>query len=87
MSNCTGMAAALAAAGAAETVTDAETLARAVAALLSDRRLRAERAAAANRVAAAGLGVLDAVSERLAPWLDRLAPEREVAAAPRSLRA
>jgi len=87
MSNCTEMAAALAAAGAAETVTDAETLARAVAELLSDRHLRAERAAAANRVAAAGHGVLDAVSERLAPWLDRLAPEREVAAAPRSLRA
>lgn len=87
MSNCAGMAAALAAAGASETVTDAETLAQAVTALLSDRRLRAERAAAAARVAAAGLGVLDAVLERLPAWLDQLAPERAAAAAPRSLRA
>ena len=87
MSNCAGMAAALAAAGASETVTDAETLAHSVAALLADRQLRTGRAAAAARVAAAGLGVLDAVLERLAPWPDRLAPERDVAVAPRPLRA
>ena len=87
MSNCTGMAATLAAASAAETVTSVEMLARSVAALLGDRRLRAERAAAAARVAAAGLGVLDAVEERLAPWLDRIAPERVVKLARRSLRA
>jgi 3-deoxy-D-manno-octulosonic-acid transferase len=86
MSNCAGIAAALAAASAAETVTGAETLARAVAALLADRDLRAARAAAASRVAAAGNGVLDLVLERLGPWLDRLAPERELAPARRSLR-
>jgi 3-deoxy-D-manno-octulosonic-acid transferase len=87
MSNCAGMAAALAAAGASETATDTETLAHAVAGLLADRRLQAERAAVAARVAAAGLGVLDAVLERLAPWLDRLAPEQDAAVAPRPLRA
>jgi 3-deoxy-D-manno-octulosonic-acid transferase len=74
ISNCAGMAADLAAAGAAETVSDADTLARAVSTLLADRRLRGERAAAGKRVAAAGLGVLDAVLERLAPWLDPIAP-------------
>jgi len=87
MSNCAGIAAALATASAAETVTGAETLARAVAALLADRDLRAARAAAASRVATAGNGVLDLVLERLAPWLNRLAPEREIVAARRSLRA
>jgi 3-deoxy-D-manno-octulosonic-acid transferase len=87
MSNCAGMAAALAAAGASETVTDAETLAGAVAALLADRRLRDARAAAAASVAAAGIGVLDDILERLAPWLDGFAPKRDVAATPRLLRA
>jgi 3-deoxy-D-manno-octulosonic-acid transferase len=85
MSNCAGMAAALAAGGAAETVTDVETLAQAVSALLADRRLQADRSAAAARVAAAGLGILDSVLERLAPWLDRLAPVRDIAGPPRSL--
>jgi 3-deoxy-D-manno-octulosonic-acid transferase len=79
MSNSGGMATALASGEAAEIVTDAETLARAVSALLADPELRAQRAAAASSVAAAGLGVLDAVVERLAPWLDRLAPLHEVA--------
>jgi 3-deoxy-D-manno-octulosonic-acid transferase len=74
MSNCAGMAAALAASGAAETVSGAEALAQAVSALLIDSTLRAERAAAGARVAAAGLGILDAVLVRLAPWLDPLAP-------------
>jgi 3-deoxy-D-manno-octulosonic-acid transferase len=74
MSNCAGMAAALAAAGAAETVTGADELARAVAMLLADRRLRAARCAAGARAAAAGQGILDAVLARIAPWLDRLAP-------------
>ena len=87
MSNCAGMAADLAAAGAAETVSDANTLARAVSALLADRRLRAERAAAGSRVTAAGLGVLDAVLVRLAPWLDLLAPMESAADPPRCLRA
>ncbi len=87
MSNCAAMAAALAAAGAAETVNGAAALAQSVSALLADQRLRAERAAAAARVAASGLGVLDAVLERLAPWLDRVAPARDVAPPPRRVRA
>ena len=72
--NCARMAAELAAAGAAETVSDAYALARAVSALLGDRRLRAERAATGKRVADSSLHILDTVLVRLAPWLDRLAP-------------
>jgi 3-deoxy-D-manno-octulosonic-acid transferase len=72
--NCARMAAELAAAGAAETVSDADGLARAVSTLLDDRSLRAERAAAGTRVAAGGSDILDAVLARLAPWLDRFAP-------------
>src|SRR5262249_12033960 len=67
--NCAGMAAELAAAGAAETVTDADRLARAVTTLLGDPHLRSERAAAARRVAEAGSDILDMVLMRLAPWL------------------
>jgi 3-deoxy-D-manno-octulosonic-acid transferase len=81
MTNCAGMAAALAAAGAAEVVTDEAELARAVSALLSRPRLLAERSAAGTRAAAAGCGVLDAVEARLLPWLDRLAPAGIAAAA------
>jgi len=87
MSNCTAMAAALAAAGAAETVSGAAALAQAVSALLVDQQLQAERVAAAARVAVANLGILAAVLERLAPWLDRLAPVREFAPSPCWLRA
>ncbi|HEY3909695.1 MAG TPA: glycosyltransferase N-terminal domain-containing protein [Stellaceae bacterium] len=89
MSNCTGMAAALAAVGAAQTVTGADELAAAVATLLVNRRLRSERCAAAARVAAAGDAILDTVLLRLAPWLDRLAPAdaRPVEAAPVESRA
>ena len=72
MSNCAAMAAALA---------------HAVSALLADQRLRAERAAAAAHVAAAGLGILDTVVGRLAPWLDRLAPIRDPAPSPSRVRA
>lgn len=86
MSNCAAMAALLAAAGAAETVRGDAELVQAVSALLSDPRRQAERAAAATRAAAAGLGVLDEMAARLAPWLDRLGPVRDVAP-PRSLRA
>jgi 3-deoxy-D-manno-octulosonic-acid transferase len=74
ISNCAGMTAALAAAGAAEMVTGADELARAVAMLLADRALRAMRGTAATRVAAAGQDILEAIVVRLAPWLDRLAP-------------
>jgi 3-deoxy-D-manno-octulosonic-acid transferase len=72
--NCAGMTAELDAAAAAETVSDADSLARAVSALLSDRPLRDKRAATGKRVAAASLDILEAVLMRLAPWLDRLAP-------------
>jgi type II secretory pathway component PulM len=81
------VAAALAAAGAAETVSGGAALAQSVSALLADQRLRAERAAAAARVAAAGLGILDAVLKQLAPWLDRVAPVRGLAPSPSWVRA
>jgi 3-deoxy-D-manno-octulosonic-acid transferase len=87
MSNCAAMAAALAAADAAETVSGAAALTQSVSALLADQQLRAKRAAAAGRVAAAALGILDAVLERLAPWLERVAPVRDVAPQPRRVRA
>ena len=74
MSNCAGMAAALDRAGAALTVSDAESLGEAVARLLGDPGERRARAKAAARVAAAGSGVLDEVLARLAPCLDALAP-------------
>ena len=77
MSNCAGMAAALAAAGASQTVTGPDELAHAVSALLLDHRLRAARAAAGAGAAAAGRNVLDAVIDRLRPWLDPLAPQGE----------
>jgi 3-deoxy-D-manno-octulosonic-acid transferase len=74
MSNCAGMAAALAAAGASETVTSPEELAGSVSRLLADPVLRSRRAAAAARAAALGGNVLDTVVARLAPWLDPVAP-------------
>jgi 3-deoxy-D-manno-octulosonic-acid transferase len=76
MSNCTAMAAALAAAGAAQTVSGVDELVLQVSALLCDRRLRTARCAAGARAAAGGQGVLDAVLARLSPWLDRFAPVR-----------
>ncbi len=86
MSNCAAMAALLAAAGAAETVRDEAALAQAVSALLSDPGRRAERAAAAARTTAASLGIVDEVAARLTPWLDQIAPVRDLAP-PRTLRA
>ena len=80
MANCAAMAQALAAAAASETVRDPESLGRAVAHLLGDPRLRDARAACAEQVAAAGSGALDAVLDRLMPWLDALAPAAEVRA-------
>jgi 3-deoxy-D-manno-octulosonic-acid transferase len=87
VSNCAGMAGDLAAAGASETVSDGEALARAVSTLLADRHLTAERAAAGTRAAAAGLGILDAVLACLAPWLDPLAPIEGISDRPQCLRA
>jgi 3-deoxy-D-manno-octulosonic-acid transferase len=87
ISNCAGMASDLAAAGASETVSDGNALADAISILLADRRLRDERAAAGRRVAAAGLGILDAVLVHLAPWLDPLAPIESMGDRPQCLRA
>jgi 3-deoxy-D-manno-octulosonic-acid transferase len=74
MSNCAAIARDLAAAGATAQVRDAEELAAAVAALLADPAERARRAAAGLEVAADNRAVLNAVLERIAPWLDRLTP-------------
>jgi 3-deoxy-D-manno-octulosonic-acid transferase len=83
VSNCAGMVAELAAAGAAATVLDADGLAQAVSALLGDRRIRTARAVAGKRAAVAGSDILEAVLIRLAPWLDGLAPEESCATSPR----
>jgi 3-deoxy-D-manno-octulosonic-acid transferase len=74
--NCLAMAEALMAADAAEIVVDADALGRAVARLLDNTTLRGKRAKAAARVAADGLTTLDAVLDRIAPWLDHLVPLR-----------
>jgi 3-deoxy-D-manno-octulosonic-acid transferase len=74
MRNCADMAGPLAAAGASLAIEDAPSLADAVSRLLADPSERAARAEAAARVAAEHAGALDAVLDRLAPWLDRLAP-------------
>lgn len=87
MSNCAAMAAALDAAGAALTVSDAESLAAAVSRLIADPAERSARAKAAAGIAASGNGALDAVLGRLAPWLDALAPVGPAVAPPHRLRA
>jgi 3-deoxy-D-manno-octulosonic-acid transferase len=74
--NCLAMAEALMAADATEIVVDADALGRAVARLLDNTTLRGKRAKAAARVAADGLATLDAVLDRIAPWLDHLVPLR-----------
>ncbi|MBV9824130.1 MAG: 3-deoxy-D-manno-octulosonic acid transferase [Alphaproteobacteria bacterium] len=74
MSNCAAMTEALAQAGATWRVADAASLAAAVSQLLDAPGERARRAGAAARVAAAHSGSLDAVLQRLTPWLDALAP-------------
>ena len=48
--------------------------------LLADPTTRARRAAAAATVAARQRHVLDAVLDRLAPWLDRLEPDAALSA-------
>lgn len=77
--NCSAMAEALTSAGAAEIVADPASLAAAVGHLLDDAKLRRKRAAGAAHVAAKGLGTLDAVLDRLAPWLDPLSPSAPLA--------
>ena len=81
MSNCAAVARDLAAAGAAQAVRDAGELAGAVASLLADPAERARRAAAGLDVAADNRAVLQAVLERIAPWLDRLTPHEAAASA------
>jgi len=80
MSNCAAIARDLANAGAALTVHDAGELAEAVARLLADPAERARRAMAGLDVAADNRAVLDAVLQRIAPWLDRLTPDASPAA-------
>jgi 3-deoxy-D-manno-octulosonic-acid transferase len=87
MRNCATMAGGLDAAGAVVTVGNAAELAAAVSRLLADPRERATRAAAAARVAEESAGVLDAVLDRLTPWLDQLAPAEISAAEPARRRA
>jgi 3-deoxy-D-manno-octulosonic-acid transferase len=74
MSNCAAVAETLARAKATIVVGDADALAQAVGRLLDDPVERAARAAAAAGIAADNRAVLDAVLERIAPWLDRLSP-------------
>jgi 3-deoxy-D-manno-octulosonic-acid transferase len=76
--NCAAMVDALVSAQAAEIVAGEEALAGALSRLLGDPALRAEHAGRAACVAAGGLGTLDAVMERLAPWLDSVAPREPV---------
>ena len=57
---------------AAVTVRDVDELTAAVGRLLGDAVERAARAAAAAGIAADNRAVLDAVLQRIAPWLDRL---------------
>lgn len=80
MANCAAIAEALRAAGGAEIVRDAPSLAAAVERLLADPTARARRAAAAATVAARQRHVLDAVLDRLAPWLDRLEADAALSA-------
>jgi 3-deoxy-D-manno-octulosonic-acid transferase len=74
MSNAASLARALANACAAEMVRDAEAMARVVRHLILNPTERSRRAAAAMAVADGSRGVLDAVMETIAPWLDRLTP-------------
>jgi 3-deoxy-D-manno-octulosonic-acid transferase len=74
MSNCAAIARDLAAAGAALTVHDARELGDTLARLLADPAERARRAAAGIEVAADNRAVLEAVMQRIAPWLDSLTP-------------
>lgn len=80
MANTAAMAEALRAAGASEVVTDAASLARALESILANPSVQARRAAAAATVAARQRHVLDAVLDRLSPWLDRLEPDAALSA-------
>ncbi len=73
MSNCAAIASDLDRSEGAIAIADADELTLAVGRLLDDPADRRRRAAAAAEVAQRESGVLDAVLERLAPWLDALA--------------
>ncbi|HEX6841439.1 MAG TPA: 3-deoxy-D-manno-octulosonic acid transferase [Stellaceae bacterium] len=79
MSNCAATARDLAGAKAALTVHDGASLGAAVAQLLGDPVERARLAAAALEAAGNNRAVLDAVLERIVPWLDRLTPHAKSA--------
>jgi 3-deoxy-D-manno-octulosonic-acid transferase len=74
MSNAAAIARTLKRAKAAQTVRDAAEVATTVSHLLGNPRARARRAAAAMEIVEDNRIVLDAVLERLAPWLDRVTP-------------
>jgi 3-deoxy-D-manno-octulosonic-acid transferase len=76
MSNCAAIAGDLDRSEGAIAVADADALTAAVGRLLDDPADRQRRAAAAAAVAQRESGVLDAVLDRLAPWLDALAAKR-----------
>ena len=76
--NCVAMVDALMTAQAVEIVADEIALAASVSRLLDEPALRSKRAEQAANVAAHGLGTLDAVMDRLAPWLDPVAPRETV---------
>jgi 3-deoxy-D-manno-octulosonic-acid transferase len=80
MANTAAVAEALRAAGGAEIVTDAGALAAALERLLTDPELHQRRVAAAATVAARQRNVLDAVLERLGPWLDRIETDAALSA-------
>jgi 3-deoxy-D-manno-octulosonic-acid transferase len=82
MSNCAAMTKSLADAGATIAIADAGQLATAVRRLLSDPVERAARAAAAAGIASDNQAVLDAVLQRIAPWLDRLSAHASTSNAP-----
>ncbi|BBK45120.1 3-deoxy-D-manno-octulosonic acid transferase [Allostella vacuolata] len=73
MANFAGVARRMAAAGAAEAVADAPSLARAVGQLLADPGERARRGDAARRIAEEEAGALDRTLSALSPMLDRIA--------------
>lgn len=72
MANAAAISEALSTAGGAETVHNAQELARALGRLLADAAERKRRAIACAAVAARQRHVLETLLDRLAPWLDRL---------------
>jgi len=74
MANFAAIVAEMREAGATETAGDAPTIAAAVGRLLGDDALRADRIAAAAKVARRKAHILDTVMTALAPWLARLEP-------------